>query len=557
MPLMKWLKKSTVKWLSLTISFTIFQWGCSPKSTGPGFVGTPDTPNLESSYDSLMQGIRYIRQNPTERSDERIQRYLWLDQWIQILRERNALNPDLGREFWSDLTILVAEPPLATTAIQRILQRSSSLLGKNVALYQAYLNGMKAESSDQAMQFLQGIQNDSISDLHFRAEQLLRLQDQRSIIESRRIGVLAPLSGPFAPLGLQVLAGIQILNSLAFSEGVEFVVADIGESQESLLEAFQNLVLRDRVAALIGPLRAEDTEYIFERAQILRVPVVSLALREQLNFFGRYNFRSSLTLEDQLASLSNVIRNQLGSRRVGVLFPDSPQGWVVMDKTQEVFIKDGIELTEIQLYPKDATDFKDELKRMTRLDYPRLRSDELCPEGRSAEAASLGCVTDLANLPPLFTFDVLFLPDSADKVGLILPTLPFLRLYGVQVVSLSAVNSPRLIERGQRAAEGLIFTESFFEGARDFAAEFFLERYQKVFQSPPSKLSAEVFDVGMALVSAMRGIPGPVTREEMLSRILRIRDFQGVSGPIHVDGSQWRRSPRLMIVRDSQFKELQ
>ncbi len=182
MRLIPWLKKSTVRSLSLAISFLVVQWGCAPKSTGPGFVGTPEAPSLESSYDSLMQGIRYIRQNPSERSDERIQRYLWLDQWVQILRDKNSLNPDLAKEFWSDLTALVSEPPLEIGPTQSILQRVGSSLGRNVALYHAYLSLMRAESIDQAMAQLRGIEDDGISDLHLRAEQLLKLQDQRSLM---------------------------------------------------------------------------------------------------------------------------------------------------------------------------------------------------------------------------------------------------------------------------------------------------------------------------------------------------------------------------------------
>lgn len=556
MRLIPWLKKSTVRSLSLAISFLVVQWGCAPKSTGPGFVGTPEAPSLESSYDSLMQGIRYIRQNPSERSDERIQRYLWLDQWVQILRDKNALNPDLASEFWSDLTVLVSEPPLEISPTQSILQRVGSSLGRNVALYHAYLTLMKAESIDQAMAQLRGIEDDGISDLHLRAEQLLKLQDQRSLMESRRIGVLAPLSGPYAPFGAQILNGVQLLNDLAVASGIEFIIADTGNNQDTLLEAFQTLVLKHNVAALIGPIGAEDSEFIFERAQILRVPVVSLALRENLSFFGRYNFRSSLSLQDQLASISDFVRNKLGSKKLGVLFPDSNYGWAVMDEAQKVFGRDGIESTEIQMYPKEATDFKEELKRMLRLDHPKLRSDEICPDNLDPEEAGFDCVANLESLPPILTFDVLFLPDSADKVGLILPTLPFLRLYGVQVVGLSGVNSAKLLERSQTAAEGLVFTESFYADADDHGARYFVETFQKAFNRPPSKLSAEVFDVGLALVDTMRKIPGPVTREEMLSRILKIRDFKGVSGEINVDRNQWRRSPRLMIVRDSQFKEL-
>lgn len=556
MPRMQWLNIFTVKWLALTISLVFLLQSCGPKRPSDSLVGVPESPSESSSLDSLLQGLRYIREHPTQREDERVQRFLWIDQWASILQSKESLNKELAQEFWADLTSFVQEPPMSRSSLQLIVARVETQLGKNVAYYQLYLNALKDSSAEEAMSYLQYVQDDEVSDLHLRALQLLELQNVKEIAESRRIGVLIPLSGQFASFGNQILGSIQALSELAYAEGIEFLIEDAGDNQDKLLESFQKLVLKERVSAIIGPVTSDASEFIFERAQILRVPVISLSPREGLEFFGNFNFRSSLSLEDQLTSVSQLIRDKMRSRRVGVLFPDSVYGWDVMERAKEAFDRYGIEIVEMQVYAKDATDFKEELKRMTRLDFPKLRANEVCAKDVPPEAQG-NCVKSLNDLPLLYTFEVLFLPDSADKVGLILPTLPFLRMYGVQVVGLSGLNSTKLIERGQNSAEGVIFTDAFFDTGHNDRTRFFVETYSNLTKTAPGKLAAEAFDVGLLLVDQMRRIRGPVTREELVRRIANLRNFEGVTGNIFADGHQLRKQARIMLVRNGQFQEFQ
>src|SRR5690554_475719 len=84
MPRMQWLNIFTVKWLALTISLVFLLQSCGPKRPSDSLVGVPESPSESSSLDSLLQGLRYIREHPTQREDERVQRFLWIDQWASI-----------------------------------------------------------------------------------------------------------------------------------------------------------------------------------------------------------------------------------------------------------------------------------------------------------------------------------------------------------------------------------------------------------------------------------------------------------------------------------------
>lgn len=514
-------------------------------------AGVPERPQSDSPLESLRQGLLYIRQNPTEREDERIQRFLWLDQWAKLLQDNGRMTSGLGTEFSQDLTNFVQNPPLSRRSLERIVSRAETRLGRNVAYYQLYLTGLRTGAVQDGMRWLEFVEPDGVTDLAERARELLDMRQVGELRASRKIGVLLPLSGDLASFGEEVFTAIQIVSELDYTRGVEFVVHDTGASDAQLLEAFQRLVLDESVTALIGPLSNRASEYVFERSQIMRVPTISLAPREDLNFFGNYNFRSTLTLTDQIRSLGAFLRRQLRVSRIGVLFPDSSYGWDAAKIAQEEFPKFGLQVTEVGIYPEGATDFKEPLQKMLRLDLPRARSHELCRE----EDPRPNCVRSLDELPPIYNFEVLFVPDQADTVGLLMPTLPFLRVYGLQVVGLSSLHDSRLIERGQNHAEGVIFTESFVASERTVPTRFFVESFRRKTNREPSRLAAEAFDVALMLADQMlQEGRGALDREAMTQSIRRLRAFEGLTGDLYSVENEIRRQPRFMVVRDGSFQ---
>lgn len=537
-------------------SLSLFLLSCgAQKKSSSVEVGVPDGPQQSSSIEAFVQGLQYIRQNPTQREDERVQRYLWLDQWVNILEQKGRLNEKLAQEFWDDLTSFVTNPALSGFALQKIVERAETALGANVAYYQLYSNALRDSSVENALSFLNFIKEDRISDLYERSQQLLQLSSAKEISESRKIGVLLPLSGDLKSFGEEALHAVQIVADLAYSEGIEFVVEDVGTTDDQLLEAFQSLVLEENVTALVGPLTASKSEFVFERAQILRVPVVSLALTEDLEIFGDYNFRSALTLKDQVGAVASFVRRDLKARNTAILFPDTSYGWDVAKLAESRFKQEGLSIKDIQVYEKGQTDFKSPLQKMTRLDFPKLREDELCQDGQEPEPGT--CVKSLDDLPPILEFEVLFVPEtSPDTAGLLMPTLPFLGIQGVQVIGLSGFHSDKLMKRAGDSAENVIFTDGFYLGSENLATTEFVNRYKALTEKEPSNLAAEAFDASLFLTDLLRRSNGPMTRDRMQQAVRSLRNFEGVTGELYADGQEIRKSPRFFTVRDGDFKEL-
>ncbi len=526
-------------------------------SSGPGAgasVGVPRGPENDASLDSFNQGLKFIRENPSDREDERIQHFLWLDQWMNIFERNGRLTQDRGQELSQDLKAFAAEPPLSSSALQKILTRAETLTGRNIANYYLYLAALRESTIDDALNYLRAIQDEPYSGLYAQAQDLLQMGGGGVGASSGKIGVLVPLSGELKSYGKEIMDSLQTLTSFAGSEGLEFVFADSGSNNDELQAGFQRLVSEENVLAIIGPVTSSASQYVFERAELMQVPVISLAPRERLTMYGNFSFRSALTLRDQIAALSRFIREGLGARRVAMMFPENDYGWDAAKIAEESFASEGLELKHVRVYAPDTTDFKEPLKEMARLDIPRVRSDEVCP---NKGPVFQSCVKSLNDLLPILDFEVLFVPDFADAGGYFLPTIPFLRMYGVQIVGLSGFHSPKIIERAQEAAEGLIFTDSFYGDSKDFRSRLFVDRYSELVGSPPTKMAAEAMDVGAVLLSILQSSRGAnLSRTMVRDELTRVSGFEGVTGRLFSEAQQLRKTPKIMVVRNGRFQEL-
>ena len=545
----------SIFFVSLVSILSVSFLSCSSRASS---VQTPPPPTVQEiavSLDSLTQGLAYVREHPAQRPEEQTQRYLWLDRWTKLLQEKGRLTPELGRDFWADFDGFLKEPPATSDTLVGILDRVESQLARNVALYAAYQERLRDQRVEDALKFLERVEVDGITDLRERALEILKLNIQPAGPGTRKIGILLPLKGELKAFAQEALTGFQIASRLAVAETVEFLIEDTGENQEQVVEAWQKLVDRDNVTAILGPLTAKDTEMVFERAEVVRVPVISMAAREGLRSLGSYGFRSALLIEDQVRAASELLKSKMNVSKVAILSPDSTYGWDVMDRAATEFESKGIEVTDLQIYPAEATDFKDQLRRMARLDQPKLRKDELCPKDvKDPALLPPGCVKRLNDLKPIVSFEALFVPDFAETVGLILPNLPYLRLYGVQVVGLSGAHSKRLIERASESAEGFALVDSYSIDSDRVVSRLFRDEFKRVSEGrEPSRIAAEAFDLAMMAIQTMTRDQNSVSRDIFVDRFRRIENFEGVTGVLSVKDQRVVKSLDSFIVRGNKF----
>ena len=362
---------------------------------------------------------------------------------------------------------------------------------------------------------------------------LERIQAEMSV-RPGVVGCLLPLSGPFAIYGEEVLRGIQLGMGLfgdpAQSGPVELAVRDTKGSPQVALEGLEELVQKEKVTALIGPLSSRTAVSVAEKAQEIGVPIITLTQKEGITEIGDMVFRNFLTPSREVDRILDATLTEMGLRRYALLYPDNTYGRFFMnlfwDRLQEM----GGEVTGVETYDPEQTDFADQIKKMTGLFFRRPPS--LVRERRAMRPPEQEeCEIEPEKPEPIVDFDAVFIPDNYQRVAMIAPQLLYHEVVDVLLMGTSLWQSPKLLELAGDYVQEALFTSGFFANPDDPEVMAFLNAYRADFDSTPGILAAIGYDT-VRLVSRILSREGLRTRRDFQEGLFECKGFSGVTGEI-------------------------
>src|SRR5262245_27112189 len=162
-----------------------------------------------------------------------------------------------------------------------------------------------------------------------------------------KLGLLTVKTGPLAQGGIQmeqgVLTYLKEKNNTMGGRKVEFVSADTGGNPAGAKTKAQELIERDKVDLILGPLAAFEllaiTDYIREQ----KTPLLSLAAAEDLTQRrpNPYFLRASATSAQSMHPLGHYAATELKLKRVVTVTEDFAFGYEQMGGFQASFQKEG------------------------------------------------------------------------------------------------------------------------------------------------------------------------------------------------------------------------
>jgi ABC-type branched-subunit amino acid transport system substrate-binding protein len=297
-------------------------------------------------------------------------------------------------------------------------------------------------------------------------------------------------------------------------------IRDSGGDAKRATDAVSQLVEKEHVAAIVGPLNADPATAAAKRAQALGVPLVVMTMKEALSRTGPFVFRAFVSSRAEIHALVTKAREN-GGQRFGILYPDSGFGRTMRGLYVRELENSHLDLAVEVSYPPSVNTFSKEIKKL---------------------AAG--------------EFDVLFVPDSAARIALIAPALAAQGMWsikpgeepkgpgrGIQVVALSIGYSSDLIRRAGRYLDGALFTTFFSPDASPFAREF-QENYLREYGSEPDYLAAFGYDAMILIGTALKKEPrdrdeirrwlseGAASDSEILRTTTRLRGFDESGAPL-------------------------
>lgn len=358
-------------------------------------------------------------------------------------------------------------------------------------------------------------------------------------VESRPIGCILPLSGRNAAYGSRALDSV-LLAAGVFNAPKETpirILIEDSQSEPVVARAAVGKLAGAGVICILGPLGSQEAQEAAEEAQRLKVPILTLTQREGITSIGDHVFRNFLTAAMQVRTVVQYAQAELGLRRFAVLYPDDPYGNEMARLFREEVRRKGGEIRKEKSYKAEQTDFGGEI----------LALGGVAPVNTGTEAA-------MEILPrPTPDFDALFIPDSHDRIAMIVPQLAYYDLTKIRLLGTSGWDSPELLKMDPKLLEGAVFVDGFFTASFRPEVNDFIENFYRAYEREPGAMEALVYDAADMTVRVLLQNKGG-TRDDFRNRLLQLNRYPGVTGRTSFSSTRdAEKDLFILMVRDGKI----
>lgn len=352
------------------------------------------------------------------------------------------------------------------------------------------------------------------------------------------IGVLLPLSGRYQPFGESCLRGIRV--ALGALEGrtpvLRAVILDTRGEPSQAVSAYQKLASDPGVVAVLGPMLSPEVDAVQSYVHGYELPTLNFSQRPV--GAGGPLYRFSLTKQDQAKILARYAVGELGARRWAAFHPDDDYGREISAYFRQWVESLGGRVVADVGYDPRKNDLQTEAKRL----QAKLGIVENPPPPAHANAA-----------PPV---DGVFLPDTADRLNLLISYLTFVDIRGVLLLGASGWNRPQELLAVGPPVNGGVFVDGFFLYSFRPEVRAFVDAYRDAYHGDPGALEAYGYDAAVLVREFIAA--GAVTRQMMLAEFRRPFSRHGATGEtlVTADG-RIEKGLFLLKVEDGAIHEIE
>ena len=130
-----------------------------------------------------------------------------------------------------------------------------------------------------------------------------------------KVGLLAPLSGPYSEIGNSLLYSLQLALEEIDDNKVSVIPRDSGFNDKEKINLAINEMRSSGVKIIIGPLSFEEFEHVKKHNDLIFISPSNINPEFSNNIIS-----IGVSLESQLTALTNFIKNQKKSRTI-VMYP--------------------------------------------------------------------------------------------------------------------------------------------------------------------------------------------------------------------------------------------
>ena len=318
-----------------------------------------------------------------------------------------------------------------------------------------------------------------------------------------KVGTVGPLTGGAATYGLSVSNAVEIALSEANENneipGVKLsLLSEDSEGDWSkAANAFSKLIDQDGVNVIIGAVLSSETAAGGPIVLDGEVPTISpTSTATGLTLDNPYLFRNCLSDEVQASQLAEYAVTELGLSNFAILYTNNDYG-VALKDAFEATAREKAEVVAVEAFMDGDEHFRPQLTSIQQKD-----PDAIFIAGYYTEAAKIA-------------------QQAAEQA------------MSVQILGADGFYSPVLIEIGQDAVEGAIFTAGFFSADPNPVVQSFVETYKERYGEEPDMFAAQAYDAALIVIEAMK--QKGTDRQAIRDGLAETTDFPGITGLTSID----------------------
>ncbi len=337
------------------------------------------------------------------------------------------------------------------------------------------------------------------------------------------IGSAGPMTGDSAQFGEMKVNAINLaideVNAKGGIDGkkVKLEVGDDTGNPKEAPNVAQKFASNKNIVAVIGHWNSSATlaaRGIYDAAGI---PVITDSVNEQITDGSTPNiFRISLTDTAQAKSLASYAYNELGKRKVAILYTANDFGTGLKNAFTKEFIKLGGKVTVSETYFEG-------------------QSKDFSPQLTKIKASK----PDLLFAPGYYV-EIALIAQQAKSVGL-----------DVQMLGTEGISSEELVKLGGKSVEGIKFTGFFHPDVEFEGTKAFVDAFKAKYNKEPDTYAALAYDSAKIILKGMEE-NGP-TREGIKKYLDEVKEFPGVAGPITFKNNGVTRGIIILTVKDGKI----
>ena len=262
---------------------------------------------------------------------------------------------------------------------------------------------------------------------------LARLESIRtSEIRNLRIGILVPSDPEFSTVSFRVLRAASAFLASPGSNGIpiEIFVRSAAADPGAVESAAMNLILGDKVHAIIGPISSALTLGAVAAVRPFGVPLFALGpVSDTATLSTPYLIRMGVQARSQSVVLVPHLKQQ-GLTNFAILAPNDAYGLEMTRAMSTVAAEQNMPVERTTYYDSESDVFKDGVEAALGSQDKAARKEEF--EAAAEELRKQALLEKRkfdpaeVKLPPIIRFDALFVPDSLRRARVIASTFAFL-----------------------------------------------------------------------------------------------------------------------------------